>query len=138
MSEVERWSALRDLPRARLEANPDARVAPDVGYERLTGVDRVSTGGRHHFFAGDELAVVYLPRAAVGGTDAAPLFEELGPGEELRSRTGKRSLMHVWPDRGLAVSVDEDGAVELAEVFPPTTLDGYRERIYDEPPAHVR
>jgi hypothetical protein len=138
MSLAARWTALRDLPRAELEARPDATVAEGVGYEGLSGVDRITTGGVHHFFAGDRLAVVYVPRAAVGGTPAAPFRDELGPGDELRSRTHKRSVLHVWPDRGLALSVDEDDAVELAEVFPPMTLDEYRERIYDEPPAHVR
>jgi hypothetical protein len=138
VSLVDRWTALRDVPRAELEGRPDATVVPGVGYEGVNGVDRVSTGGLHYFFDGDRCALVYLPRAVVGGTSIAPFIEELGEGETLSTNTEKSSVLRVWADRGLAASVDREGAVELAEVFPETTFENYRERIYKEPQPHRR
>jgi hypothetical protein len=132
------WLPLRDLSRAEVEARPGASVAEDVAYERARGVDRVSTPDAHFFFDGDRLRVVYISDASFGDVPAKPLVDELGPGEVLRSRSGKHSNLHVWPDRGLAASVDEDEErLEFVEVFPPMSLDEYLDGIYEEPAPHL-
>jgi hypothetical protein len=132
--------ALRDVTRGELENQADASVTEDVGYEALDGVDRIhapSFSPAHFFFAGPELRLVYLPRTAVGGQDAQPWLDELGPGPQLRSRTGKRGVLEVRAERGFAFS-HQDGRVELAEVFPPTTLEAYERDIYEEPAPEIR
>jgi hypothetical protein len=132
------WLALRDRSRAEVEAMPGATVADDVAYERVRGVDRVSTPEAHFFFDGDRLRVVYVSDASFGDVPAAPLLDELGRGEVMRSRAGKHSTMHVWPERGLAASVDEeDGRLEFVEVFEPMSLEEYLDGIYEEPAPHL-
>ena len=138
MSGAADWLALRDLSRAEVEARPGASVAEDVAYERVQGVDRVSTPDAHFFFDGDRLRVVYVSDASFGDMPAGPLIDELGRGEIMRSRAGKHSTMHVWPDRGLAASVDEDDErLEFVEVFAPMSLDEYLDGIYEEPAPHL-
>jgi hypothetical protein len=122
-----RWIALLDAPRAELEARPGAIVVAVGKYGRLRGLTRITSGGLHHFFEGDEPVVVSLPRAAVGGSSPNGFFEDLGAAQELPAR-------HVWPDRGLALSLDGEGLIAFAEVFPPTSLDDYRKRLYEAPP----
>ena len=137
---VDELLSLRELTRSRLEAEPGATVDPDVAYGSLKGVDRVhasSLSPAHFYFAGDDLELVYVPRGAISGAPAAAWLERVGPGPQLRSRTGKRSVLEVRPELGFAFAHD-DGAVELAEVFTPTTLDGYEQRIYEDPGPFVR
>jgi hypothetical protein len=134
VSAVARWTTLRDRTRQQLEAQPGSSVDPDVGYEGIDGVDCVTTPDGDFFFDGNDLRVVY---ADGDGAAAAPLLEELGPGEELRSRAHKRSMLHVWADQGLAASVRE-GRIDFVEVFPPTSLEAYRSEIYEEPEPHLR
>jgi hypothetical protein len=134
----DKWLSLRDLSRAEVEARAGATVAEDVAYERVRGVDRVSTPDAHFFFDGDHLRVVYVSDAAFGEVPAGPLVEEIGRGEVMRSRSGKHSTMHVWPERGLAASVDEDEErLEFVEVFPPMSLEEYLGGIYEEPAPHL-
>jgi len=115
-------------------------VDEDVAYEALGGVDRIhapSFSPAHFYFAGPALRLVYIPRAAVGGQAAQPWLDELGPGPQLASRTGKRGVLEVRPERGFAFS-HQGGKIELAEVFPATTLDAYERDIYEEPAPEVR
>ena len=136
MSAAGRWTRLRDVSRRQLEVRPDSEVVPDVAYERVENVDRISTPDGHFFFEGDEPRVVYV---SVDGADpAGPLIEELGAGETMRSRSEKRSMLHVWAELGLAASVDEDGRLEFVEVCPQMTLAEYRRRMYVEPEPHLR
>ena len=140
MTEIAELLALREVTRGELENQADASVDEDVGYEALEGVDCIhapSFSPGHFFFAGPELKLVYVPRTAVGGQDAQPWLDELGPGPQLASRTGKRGVLEVRPERGFAFS-HQAGAVELAEVFPPTTLEAYERDIYEEPAPEIR
>lgn len=140
MAEVDKLLALRDVTRSQLEAAPDLTVARDVSYGLLTGVDRLQANAlfpAHFYFAGGELKLIYVPSTGVAGTRAADWLERLGPGPQLRSRTGKRSVLEVRPDVGFAFAHDED-EVELAEVFAPTTLDRYEQEIYEDPGAFIR
>ena len=140
MTAIAELLALREVTRGELENQADASVDEDVGYEALGGVDCIhapSFSPAHFFFAGPELKLVYVPRTAVGGQDAQPWLDELGSGPQLASRTGKRGVLEVRPERGFAFS-HQAGVVELAEVFPPTTLEAYERDIYEEPAPEIR
>lgn len=140
MTQIAELLALRDVTRGELENQTDASVDEDVGYEALAGVDCIhapSFSPAHFFFAGPELKLVYVPRTAIGGQDAQPWLDELGEGPQLASRTGKRGVLEVRPERGFAFS-HQDDRIELAEVFPPTTLEAYERDIYDEPAPEIR
>jgi hypothetical protein len=137
---IDELLSLRELTRSRLEAEPSATVDRDVAYGSLKGVDRVHAAGlspAYFYFRGDDLKLVYVPRAAVSEAPAAAWRERVGSGPQLRSRTGKRFVLEVRPALGFAFAHD-DGAVELAEVFEPTTLDDYEQRIYEDPGPFVR
>lgn len=134
--------ALRDLSRAELQARlGPLETDPDVAYERIAGVDRLADLGRfpgHFYFRGDELQMLYVPRSALGDADLGELRQELGePAATLRSRTGEDSSLLVYPDRGVAVATDGE-RVEILEVFPPTTLEGYESGIYKDPGEFIR
>jgi hypothetical protein len=134
--------ALRDLSRDELQARlGPLEVDPDVGYERIKGVDRLHSPDAfpgHFYFRGDDLQMIYVPRSALADADLGELQRELGePAERLRSRTGEDSWIQVYPDRGVAFATDGQ-QVEILEVFPPTSLDGYLEGIYDDPGEFVR
>jgi hypothetical protein len=132
--------ALRNVTRATLEAEPDLTVAPGVAYGALHGVDRLHAPGfspAHFYFAGEALQLVYVPQAGVAGARATEWLDRLGPGPHLRSRTGKRAVLEVRPDAGLAFSHDA-GEVELAEVFTPMSLDAYERQIYEDPGEFIR
>ena len=60
-----------------------------------------------------------------------------GSGERLRSRFGKDAALYVDARRGVAYA-EENGALVALEVFPPTTLDRYRDEIWWEPPGFIR
>ncbi len=55
----------------------------------------------------------------------------------LRSRAGKRANLWVWPEEGMACSVQGD-TIHFLEVFPPCSRDEYEARIYRKPPRFVR
>jgi hypothetical protein len=132
--------AMRTHSRADLEAQRDVTVDVDVGYGLLRGVDRLhapSVSPGFFFFSGDELKLVYVPRAALAGASASRWLGRVGEGPQLRSRTGKRAVLEVRPGLGLAFAHEED-ELQLAEVFAPTTLDGYERAIYEDPGSFVR
>lgn len=136
--------ALRDLSRAEVRERfsiGDDGVDPGVAYERITGVDRLHQGSAfpgHFYFRGDELAMLYIPRTALGDTDLGALQEELGePAAMLRSRTGEDSSILVYPERGVAFATDGE-QVEIVEIFPPTTLEDYQSGIHKDPGEFIR
>jgi hypothetical protein len=142
--ELEELFALRELTRDQVQERfgiDESGVDPDVAYERLGGVDALyepSAFPGHFFFRGDELVMIYIPRTALADTDLEELRRALGePAATLSSRTGEDSSLLVYPDRGVAFATDGE-KVEIVEVFPPTTLDDYRTRIYKEPPERIR
>ena len=142
--ELEDLLALRDLSRDQVRDRfgiPDSGVDPNVAYERIVGVDRLHEPGAfpgHFYFRGGDLAMIYVPRTALGDTDLASLQRELGePSAMLRSRTGEDSSLLVYPERGIAFATDGE-KVEIVEVFPPTTLEGYTTEIYKDPGELIR
>lgn len=122
---------------ARLGATRDDLEA-GFAYEGLMGLSRVKgqTLPAWCFFRQGAVVMLYVGDEAWlaphVGTD---VLAALGPAEAtLASRVGKGALMHVWPSRGLAVSMTRArDAIELLEVFPPTTLDTYRRDIWRDP-----
>ena len=143
-TDLDELLALRELDRdaitARLGASPE-QITPGVSYGSLKDVDRLTAPGAHaaHFFFRDgELALIYVPESALGGLTREALERELGgPGERLRSRFGKDAALYVNAGRGVAYT-EENGALVALEVFPPTTLDRYRDEIWWEPPGFIR
>lgn len=137
---LEQAFELRGLSREQvLSRAPDAAVEEGVRYERLRPVARVRAASLwpgFFFFDGDRQVMLYA--GAPEDVDPDALAAALGPGaHELRSRAGKRAVLRVWPERGVAFS-EEDGAVDFLEVFEPTTLAGYSARIYEDPGAFIR
>ena len=89
-------------------------------------------------FRGDDLTMIYVPRTALGDTDLTSLQRELGePAAMLRSRTGEDSSLLVYPERGIAFATDGE-KVEIVEICPPTTLEGYTTGIYKDPGELIR
>jgi hypothetical protein len=132
--------ALRGLTRGELLAQvPDARVEEDVRYEGLRPVARVRAPELwpgFFYFDGERQAMLYAGDPE--GVAPEELAGELGPdGHELRSRAGKRAVLRVWPEQGVAFS-EENGAVDFLEVFAPTTLEDYQARIYEDPGTFTR
>jgi hypothetical protein len=136
--------ALRELTRDEVQARfgiNETAVDPDVAYEGLDGVDCLyepSAFPGHFFFRDDELVMIYVPRSALADADRGELRRALGePAATLSSRTGEDSSLLVYPEQGVAFATDGE-RVEIVEIFPPTTLDKYRTRIYKEPPERIR
>jgi hypothetical protein len=125
--------ALRELSLSELEARlPSPDPHRDVRYGQMTGLTMLGAPEAAFYFSDGRLAV-----ARVVDPDPAEAGELLAHGgEQLRSSAGKRATVHVQADRGLAVT-EEDGDVRYVEVFPPTTFDDYRDRIYKPPPRFV-
>jgi hypothetical protein len=137
---LERALELRRLGRAQLlEQAPGASVEEDVRYERLRPVARVrapEVWPGYFYFDGDRQVMLYAGEP--DGADPDALAARLGPdAAELRSRAGKRAVLHVWPRQGVAFS-EEGGEVDFLEVFEPTTLEDYESRIYADPGPFIR
>lgn len=139
MSALDERLELRGLGRDEVRARLGGEDAvPDVAYEQLAGVDRISTPAGHFFFRGDEQVMLYVPRSAMEDVAPGELEQELGePAARLRSRAGGDSAFLVYPDRGVAFSTD-GRAVEILEIFPPTTLERYVEEIWRDPGVFYR
>jgi len=120
---------------ARLGAGDDA-VARGVEYGPRSGLDEAETATGRVVFDGDRVAVVYLSGHALRPTKPDDLLAELGEGEELPGAASAGSVLHVYPAEGLAFSHDGP-KLEMAEAFPPTTLDEYRATLYRDPPSFV-
>ena len=134
---------LRALLRAEIERRLEAgagHVEPEVEYQSLTGVDRLHTPSHpaDFYFRADALVMIAVSQEALAELTPESLEERFGgPGELLRSRYGRRARLHTYPEQGVAF-VDNRGTVAALEVFPPTTLERYRDEIWWEPPAFVR
>jgi hypothetical protein len=141
MGLVDRFVELRDLDRATLldrVGRTEADVRRDVAYQGLEHVDNVTFEGAEIYLRGDRVALIYGDDLSFESPSASELGQALGgPGTMLASQASKRGVLHVYPERGIAVS-EEDDHVQFIEVFPPATLDRYVTEIYREPPRFIQ
>lgn len=143
LEDLDELLELRGLSRAEIErrlvAGPE-HVETGVEYQSLSGVDRVHAPSHpgDFYFRGDALVMIAVPQEALAELTPESLEARYGgPGEVLRSRYGRRAKLHAYPEQGVAF-VANRGTVAALEVFPPTTLERYRDEIWWEPPAFVR
>lgn len=133
-----RGAGLSDAARA-LDADPAQREAV-TGYQGLADLDAIDApDGARLFARADSLVLIYVgPDALPAEVDDAALRAAIGAEPpELRSRQGKRATLHVAAEQGIAWS-EQDGDVGFVEIFPATTLESYRQRIYLEPPRFAQ
>ena len=132
---------LRGLSFAEVLARFDAEVSEGVRYRGMDGLTALHNDERlphaHFFFRGGQLQAIYIAAGlALAGVRPAELAAELGaPAAVLDGPAGRQ---RVYPAQGLAFAED-DGAVTALELFPPTTLEDYRARLWVEPgPRPIR
>ena len=135
---VRELATLRDVSLADLRARlGKADVQPDVRYGQMDGLEMLHAPGAHpaiFFFRDGQLAVAHLPDPDLAPAAVAELVGDDPP--RLRSRAGKHAWALVRAEEGVAVTED-DGRIRFVEVFPPTTFEDYRDRIYAPPPHFV-
>lgn len=142
MITVDQLLALRgvdlDVALKLTRASADQRE-PITGYQGLTALDVIKApNGVRIYVRGDDVVLIYAGRSVLQGqlTDEELAAAVGSAGEELRSRQGKRALLHVAAESGIAWS-ELDGVVGFVELFPPTDLATYQREIYREPPRFV-
>lgn len=144
-STLRAWRALLDRSLADQRPEVDASaISTGARYgalESLTVVrDREYFPG-NLYFDGERpvLALVESPSSAAPDLTDEALLALLGDAVEwLGSRAGKLSSLRVAAERGLAVSEQLGTKVDYLELFPPTSFEDYRERIYAPPPRFVK
>lgn len=135
------FDLLRGLPgtSARdLEIRHATRVMGEPGGSRyglahaLTRVRAASLGDDVDIYLRDDrVLLVYAGGDVVRALVPGELERRFGPAAVvLRSRAGKRVNHRVYPDRGLAASVEGD-AVIFVEMFTPMSRDEYLATIYE-------
>jgi hypothetical protein len=137
--------ALRDTPMDDIKKRfrmSQKHVERDASYGRFVGLTSLHNPAAHparFFFSGEALALLYVDDAdALANIDAADLMARLGePAARVRSRAGKAFTHNVYPQAGIAVSVHQ-GAAAYVEIFPPTTLQSYLDRLYVDPEAYTK
>ena len=143
--ELDVYRELLNIPdgeiRRKLEVN-STEERPGVRYEGIQDVTDLYNPGvlpAHVYVRDGRAQMVYIPSgAAIEGLTTDELEAELGgEGTRLRSRAGKKFNHYVHPDKGVAYSSDTRH-VRFIEVFPPCSLESYKEDIYREPPTFKR
>lgn len=124
----------------RLDAGPQ-HLREGAAYEKATGLTELykpDASPARFYFRDEKLVVIYLSdRGVLDQLDEATLESELGaPAGSLRSRAGKHSELRVYPEKGIAFSSGDE--LDFIEIFPPTTLDGYKSAIYSEPGPFIK
>lgn len=129
--------------RRRFDVRPEG-TEERVQYRHEDGVtalhNRERLPGTHFFFRDGALVAIYIAAGLVlDGLRPAELTAELGePAAVLPSRTGHGHLQRVYPDHGVAFA-DAGSALAALELFPPTTLEDYLDRLWVDPgPRPIR
>jgi hypothetical protein len=126
--------------RRRFDVGPEG-TEKGVQYRHEDGVTALHNGerlpGTHFFFRDGALVAIYVAAGLVlDGIRPAELTAELGePAAVLPSRTGPGNLHRVYPDHGVAFA-DAGSALAALELFPPTTLQDYLQRLWVDPGPH--
>lgn len=141
--EMMAWFALRDMDAteiARKYALDLDLAEKDANYGSLRGLTVLNPPEVPGliFTDGDKVEVIYLrgfPTAMAADVESAIRSNgSAGEAAELRSRSGKRSAVLVYPGAGVAYSTNRTtSTVDFIEIFAPTTLEQYEARIYDGP-----
>lgn len=143
-AQIDLWRSLPQLSRREVEEQlgmePDEVVHTAYAWEQ--GVDLLRNRAAHpgqFYFRGDTFVVYTITSLSelrdISGTQ---LIQTLGePAESLPSRVGKRFKVHIYPEKGIAVSAEGD-TIRLIEIFPPLSLAEYRASFYMEPEAFTR
>lgn len=139
------WRTLLDRSLTQTRPLVDAgAIRTGASYGALDGLtlvrDRAYFPG-HLYFDGERavLALVELPSSVAPELTDEALLALVGDRVQwLQSRVGKPSRLRVAAERGLAISEQLGMKVDYLELFPPTTAEDYRERIYAAPPKFVK
>lgn len=141
---LKQWLSLKDLTYDELKIKLGINVGHierAVSYQKLTGLTRIfkrDANPARFYFIDQELILIYVisPLALANLTpiEIKNHFEQ-NP-VMLKSRTGKTAKHVVFAEGGLAFSEDS-GRVIFLEIFPPTDIETYKEKIYQEPEVRV-
>jgi hypothetical protein len=111
-------------------------IRSDAAYEGLKDVteihrpDHAELGPARFFFRDGRLALIYLsdPAAIPAPEIDAIKSDPSAKGTVLRSRAGKTSNLHVYAEKGVAISMGKQ--IDFIELFQPTTPQQYEQAIY--------
>lgn len=140
------WLSWRDLSRTEIEDKFSIAadmVQADTSYVRVGGLDmlRNRAADKGRFYFRQDQFVVYVLESVGKGPNTIPsdeILQSLGEtAAVLPARVGKRSKVHIYPDKGIAVS-ELDHTVRLLEIFPPMSLEAYKDSFYYEPEPYIR
>jgi hypothetical protein len=140
LTALDEWMALRDasLAQARAELGAEnAELVADAGYGQMDGLTMLHAPDAHpgiFFFRDGRLAVLRVEDPDVDGGELLARVGDEAP--TLRSAAAKHALVHIRAEDGLAVA-DEGGRIRYIEIFPPTTFEDYRSRIYQPAPKFI-
>jgi hypothetical protein len=142
---INEWTAIRDLSMAEAREKfngSDADIKSGRSYEKLTGLQKFAISAQPGtlYYKDGLFILLYVPGQSRGLDGISPddLKTALGePDAVLRSRSGKVSRMHVYPQKGIAYSAGLD-RIEFVEVFQPAALEWYLENIYQDPGAFTK
>jgi hypothetical protein len=116
----------------------EADIDDGYSYQSMRGLSVLSLPdhfGARVFLDGDAVVMVSVPDPSVDDDDVRSLMGD--DVVELRSRQGKRAMIELDAQRGVAFSRDDD-EVGFVEMFPPTTVEDYRERIWFDPGDFIK
>lgn len=142
--DLDSFIAFRNLSmdeiRIRLSISEE-NIESNVSYEKLTQLTKYNSNEHigHFYFREGKLVILYIGKnEKLEQLDPKTLQEKLGEqGIRLRSRAGKKFNHYVYPAKGVAFSADSH-SVRFIEIFPPTSLEEYKAKIYDEPQPFIK
>lgn len=113
----------------------ESDIITEVEYLKLkdlTVIDKEGILPGSFYFSGENLTMIYIEDPNILSTlSVEEILETCGEGEVLRSRAGKTSIMHVYPEQGFALSTSGK-SLDFMEVFPPTSIENYKRKVYKE------
>jgi hypothetical protein len=142
---LDEWISLRDLSMQEIQNRfsiSEKNIDKDANYIKLKHVTEFHNPKTHpgyFYFRDGKFALLYVGRCKqLEQIELKELQQELGGlGIEMRSRSGKQFNHHVYPEKGVAFTVDR-ASVRFLEIFPPTSLEVYKSEIYEEPSPFIK
>jgi hypothetical protein len=132
-------SSVLDVKAALGQPRRDVSGVARGGTSQLQLFDYPTPQSSIFFLNGIVLVMVIIPRDGEGfPTLREELEKELGtPLKKLPSVRGKNAWVHVYADKGIAVTVLA-GKVKAIELFPMMKPEEYEDRLYIRPPQFVK